>query len=104
MQHIASAEPLLKMTMDYTYSGWSDRWITSVLHTSHALTWNLMLYDGGDLKLLQLGLKVYTYSKSHMQADVMCWYVYGAPTSLCTRHLILQNILQNKLKKYYQTQ
>ena len=34
------------MTVDYTYSGWSNRQITPVLHTSHASTWNLMLYDG----------------------------------------------------------
>ena len=43
------------MTVDYTYSGWSNRQITPVLHTSHASTWNLMLYAGRDLKLLQLG-------------------------------------------------
>ena len=42
------------MIVDYTYSSWSDRWITPVLRTSHASTWNLMLYDSRDLKLLQL--------------------------------------------------
>ena len=47
-------EIIKSISEDYTYSGWSDGWITPVLHTSHASTWNLMLYDGGDLRLLQL--------------------------------------------------
>ena len=43
-------EKKLIITINYTYPGWGDGGITLYLHTSHASTWNLMLYDGKDLK------------------------------------------------------